>query len=159
MCISLSQKIPFFNCFIVIQRKRIFFLKIFAQRSQWKAIRGHKSCQTLRIVRTEAAYPVIVHYLKIMAFANVMSKFWNKGLQKAKDCCHSYTQNNYHFTIDFDLNIFQLKKYNNRLLTSLAFSIWTMCPAESKISTSTEDPPEAEKFLACVTWIMRSCSP
>ena len=47
----------------------------------------------------------------------------HKGLQKAKDCCHSHMQNNYHFTIDFDLNIFQLKKFNNRLLTSLAFSI------------------------------------
>ena len=68
-------------------------------------------------------------------------------------------QNNHHFTVDFDLNIFQQKKFNNRLLTSLAFSICTMCPAESKISISTEDPPEAEKFLACATGMMLSCSP
>lgn len=40
------------------------------------------------------------------------------------------------------------KNSNKRRLTSLALSICTKCPAESKISTSTGDPAEVEMFLA-----------
>ena len=64
-----------FQLFYSNPEKEYLLLKIFAQRSQCKAIRGHKSCQTLRIVHTEAAYPGIVQYLKIIAISKGMSKF------------------------------------------------------------------------------------